>query len=192
VAADLPFSGEDGAVSPYRICFVCSGNICRSPTAEIVTRQLAAARGLAGQLQVDSAGIGNWHAGDDADPRAIAALRRRGYPVRRHCARQFQLADFAERDLVVALDASHLRALRQLARTPEESAKIRLLRSFDPAVQEPGAAGAAGRYGSADVVDLDVPDPYYARTAEFDHVLDLVEASCRGLLSELQPELTAR
>jgi protein-tyrosine phosphatase len=169
----------------YRICFVCSGNICRSPTAEIVTRQLAAAAGLADQLQVDSAGIGDWHAGDDADPRTVAALRRRGYPVRRHCARQFRPADFADRDLVVALDAGHLRALRQLARTPAEAAKIRLLRSFDPAA----APTNAGAPGSA---DLDVPDPYYARAAEFDHVLDLIESACQGLLDELRAELTTR
>jgi protein-tyrosine phosphatase len=165
-----------GGVPAYRICFVCSGNICRSPTAEIVTRHLAAAAGLADQVEVDSAGIGDWHAGDDADPRTVAALRRRGYPVRRHCARQFRPADFADRDLVVALDSGHLRALRQLARTPQEAAKVRLLRSFDPA---------------ADPADLDVPDPYYARSAEFDRVLDQIEAACRGLLSELPADLTA-
>jgi protein-tyrosine phosphatase len=165
-----------GGVPAYRICFVCSGNICRSPTAEIVTRHLAAGAGLTDQVEVDSAGIGDWHAGDDADPRTVAALRRRGYPVRRHCARQFRPADFADRDLVVALDSGHLRALRQLARTPQDAAKVRLLRSFDPA---------------ADPADLDVPDPYYARPAEFEHVLDLVEAACRGLLEQLGADLTA-
>jgi protein-tyrosine phosphatase len=173
-------------VPVYRVCFVCSGNICRSPTAEIVTRQLAAAAGLTDQVQVDSAGIGDWHAGDDADPRTVAALRRRGYPVRRHCARQFRPADLADRDLVVALDAGHLRALRQLARTPAEAAKIRLLRSFDPAAGSTSAAGASGP------ADLDVPDPYYARAAEFDHVLDLIESACRGLLGELRAELATR
>ncbi|MEN3358182.1 MAG: low molecular weight protein-tyrosine phosphatase, partial [Mycobacteriales bacterium] len=77
------------------------------------------------------------------------------------------------RDLVVALDSGHLRELRQLAQTPEDAAKVRLLRSFDPA---------------ADPADLDVPDPYYARAAEFDHVLDLVEASCRGLLAQIRAD----
>jgi protein-tyrosine phosphatase len=164
-------------VRAYRVCFVCSGNICRSPTAEIVTRQLAAAAGLADQIVVDSAGIGGWHVGDDADPRTVTALRRRGYPVDRHCARQFRPADFADRDLVVALDSGHLRELRQLAATPEDLAKVRLLRSFDPA---------------ADPTDLSVPDPYYARTADFERVLDLIEAGCRGLLAELRAGLTAR
>jgi protein-tyrosine phosphatase len=157
-------------VAPYRICFVCSGNICRSPTAEVVARRLVEQAGLDGQVAVDSAGTGDWHAGDDADPRAVAVLRRRGYPVDRHCARQFQPSDFAYRDLVVALDAGHLRALRQLAPTAQDAAKVRLLRSFDPA---------------ADPEDLDVPDPYYGRPAEFEHVLDVVEAGCRGLLAEL-------
>jgi protein-tyrosine phosphatase len=166
-----------GSVPAYRICFVCTGNICRSPTAEIITRHLAEEAGLADQIHVDSAGTGDWHVGDDADTRALAALRRRGYQPRRHCARQFRPADFADRDLVVALDSGHLRALRQLARTPADAAKVRLLRSFDPA---------------ADPADLDVPDPYYARAAEFDRVLDLVESACRGLLSELRAELTAR
>jgi len=163
-------------VRPYRICFICSGNICRSPTAEIVTRHLAAAAGLADLVEVDSAGTGRWHVGDDADPRALTALRRRGYPIGRHCARQFQPADFAERDLVVALDSGHLRELRQLAPTREAAAAVRLLRSFDPA---------------ADPTDLDVPDPYYARAAEFDYVLDLVETSCRGLLAEIRADLPA-
>lgn len=172
-------AGEDGAVPAYRICFVCSGNICRSPTAEIVTRQLVETAGLADRIQVDSAGIGDWHAGDDADPRTVAALRRRGYRVPRHCARQFQPDDFADRDLVVALDHGHLAALRELAPSPEEAAKVRLLRSFDPAVTGDEAA------------DLDVPDPYYARAAEFDRVLDLVEAACQGLLDELRAELAA-
>jgi protein-tyrosine phosphatase len=160
-------------VRPYRVCFVCSGNICRSPTAEIVTRQLVADAGLTDHVEVDSAGTGGWHVGDDADRRAIAALRRRGYPTGRHCARQFQPADFAERDLVVALDSGHLQELRQLAPTPQDAAKVRLLRSFDLA---------------ADPADMDVPDPYYAQAAEFDHVLDLVEASCRGLLAAIPAE----
>jgi protein-tyrosine phosphatase len=161
-------------VRPYRVCFVCSGNICRSPTAEVVARQLVTAAGLAGQIEVDSAGTGVWHVGHDADARAIAALRRRGYPIRRHAAKQFRASDFADRDLVVALDSGHLRELRRLAPTAEDAAKVRLLRSFDPA---------------ADPADLDVPDPYYARATEFERVLELVEVSCHGLLADIRTEL---
>jgi protein-tyrosine phosphatase len=163
-------------VPAYRVCFVCSGNICRSPTAEVVLRSGLVSAGLADSVLVDSAGIGDWHAGADADDRAVAALRRRGYPVRRHRARQIRPADLAECDLLVALDRVHARALRRLAGTAAEAAKVRLLRSFDP------LAGAA----------LDVPDPYYAGPDAFDHVLDLIEAGCRGLLGEVQAAVAGR
>jgi protein-tyrosine phosphatase len=156
---------------PYRVCFVCSGNICRSPTAEAVLRRLVAEAGLDGRIAVDSAGMGDWHVGEDADARAVAALRQRGYPAWQHSARQFRATDFAERDLVVALDAGHQRELLALA--PDQAArdKVRMLRSYDPA-----AAAGSG--------ELDVPDPYYGGEDGFEHVLDLVEAACRGLLAE--------
>jgi protein-tyrosine phosphatase len=163
---------------PYRVCFVCSGNICRSPTAEAVLRRQLAEAGLAGQVEVDSAGLGDWHVGEDADHRSAAALRRRGYPPWEHAARQFRAADFADRDLVVALDAGHERELRALAPTAADRDKIRLLRSYDPV----GAAAGPG--------ELDVPDPYYGGADGFERVLDLVEAACRSLLAEVRAGLT--
>jgi protein-tyrosine phosphatase len=164
-------------VPTYRICFVCSGNICRSPTAEVVLRTLIAEAGLADAATVDSAGIGDWHIGADADRRTVAALRRRGYPVEPHCARQIEVADLARCDLLVALDAEHARVLRRMAANSKEAAKVRLLRSFDPAAGER---------------DLDVPDPYYGGPATFDQVLELIEAGCRGLLSEVRAAVAAR
>ena len=161
---------------PLRICFVCSGNICRSPTAEAVLRRQLTEAGLDGQVVVDSAGLGDWHVGEAADHRSAAALRRRGYPAWEHRARQFTAADFAERDLVVALDSGHERALRALAPTAAYRDKVRLLRSYDTA-----AAAGSG--------ELDVPDPYHGAPAGFDHVLDLVEAACRGLLAEVRGRL---
>ena len=161
----------------YRVCFVCSGNICRSPTAEVVLRTLVEEAGLADSVVVESAGTGDWHVGAGADDRAVAALRRRGYPMRLHCARQIRAADLARCDLLVALDAEHARALRRLAGGSEQAAKVRLLRSFDPA---------------AEAGDLDVPDPYYGGPRTFDHVLDLVEAGCRGLLDEVRTAMAAR
>jgi protein-tyrosine phosphatase len=164
-------------VPVYRVCFVCSGNICRSPTAEVVFRRLVEEAGLAGAVDVESAGTGDWHVGDDADQRAVAALGRRGYRVRRHRARQIEPADLADCDLLVALDAEHARTLRRMAGTPEQAGKVRLLRSFDP---------------TADHRDLDVPDPYYGGRGTFEHVLDLIEAGCYGLLNEVQAAVAAR
>jgi protein-tyrosine phosphatase len=161
---------------PFRVCFVCSGNICRSPTAEAVLRRQLAEAGLDGQVAVDSAGLGDWHVGAGADHRAAAALRQRGYPAWEHRARQLRVSDFAERDLVVALDSGHERSLRALAPTAADRDKVRLLRSYDP-------DAAAGRG------ELDVPDPYYGGAAGFEHVLDLVEAACRGLLIEVRARL---
>jgi low molecular weight protein-tyrosine phosphatase len=163
---------------PYRVCFVCSGNICRSPTAEAVLRRRLADAGLAGVVEVDSAGLGDWHVGEAVDVRSAAALRTRGYPAWVHEAKQFRPDLFADRDLVVALDAGHERDLRALARTAADRAKIRMLRSYDPAA----AAEPAG---------LDVPDPYYGGEGGFEHVLDLVEAACAGLLVEIQADLAA-
>jgi protein-tyrosine phosphatase len=163
---------------PYRVCFVCSGNICRSPTAEAVLRRRLTEAGLAGAVEVDSAGLGDWHVGKQVDERAAAALRARGYPAWTHAAKQFGPALFAERDLVVALDAGHERALRAMARTEADRAKIRILRSYDPdATTHPAG--------------LDVPDPYYGGEQGFEHVLDLVEAACVGLLAEVEAQLAA-
>jgi len=157
---------------PYRICLVCMGNICRSPMAEAVLRAQLAEAGLAGAVLVDSAGTSGWHEGENADPRALAALRGRGYELA-HAARGFERSWFADRDLVLALDAHNLRALRRLARDPEVADRIRLLSSYDP------EAGG----------DLDVPDPYYGGAEGFEHVLDLLERACRGLVTELRRNL---
>ncbi len=168
--------------SPLRVCFVCTGNICRSPTAEVVFRGLLADADFSETVLVDSAGTGPWHAGNDMDPRARRTLEAHGYQPVRHVARQFSPADFAERDLVLAIDASHLARLGTLARLAadpgEATASISLLRSYDP------AAVVAG--------DLDVPDPYYDDARGFDLVLDQIERACAGLLAALQPRLAAR
>ncbi|MFI0352303.1 low molecular weight protein-tyrosine-phosphatase [Actinomadura sp. 9N407] len=157
----------------YRVTFVCTGNICRSPMAEWVLRHHVDEEGL--DVEVDSSGTGNWHVGDDADSRTVQALMRAGYRSA-HIARQFEAARFGAYDLVIALDKGHARALRAMA--PDEGArrKIRLLREFDPA---------------ADPGDLDVPDPYYGDRADFDHVLELVEAAMPGLLDEIRAALKA-
>jgi protein-tyrosine phosphatase len=153
----------------YRICFVCTGNICRSPIAEVVLRRLVEDAGLAGSVEVDSAGTGAWHLGDGADPRAVDVLRSSGYDGSAHRARAFAADWFADRDLVVALDRGHLRTLTATARDETERGKVRLLRSFDP--DAPPQA--------------DVADPYYGDARDFAEVLDQVERACRGLLDEV-------
>lgn len=156
----------------YRICFVCTGNICRSPMAESVFRARTAEAGLDGLIEVDSAGTGGWHEGDGADPRTVSVLEEHGYDGA-HTARQFQSSWFSRLDLVIALDAGHLKALRLLAATPEDAAKVRLLRSYDPAAGD----------------DLDVPDPYYGGLDGFQECLEMVEAASEGLLAEVRERM---
>jgi protein-tyrosine phosphatase len=151
---------------------VCTGNICRSPIAESVFRHHVREAGLGRLVEVESAGTGDWHAGEPADRRAEAALRRAGYEYGGHRARQFEPSWFETRDLVVALDRGHLSALRAIAPGPSALARVHLLRSFDP------AAGG----------DLDVPDPYYGGAACFSHCLTLIEAACPGLLEEVRTQ----
>ena len=161
----------------FRVCFVCMGNICRSPMAEVVFRRLVEEAGLDHEIEIASAGTGGWHAGDGADRRALTALRGRGYDGSAHRAQQFVEDWFDRYDLVVALDRDNERALRRLAAGIDGAEeKIRLLRSY-------GAADPAG--------DLDVPDPYYGGAEGFEHVLDLVELSCRALLDEVRRTVAA-
>ena len=170
-----------------RICFVCSGNICRSPIAEVVLGSLVRAAGLADLVDVDSAGTGDWHIGERADRRAVAALATRGYDGSTHRARQFDPAWFPELDLVIALDAGHARTLHGWAPDDTQRAKVRLLRSFDTGPAGPGGPGIDGRRRPA---DLDVRDPYYDGPEVFEEILGQIEAACAALVERL-PELLA-
>ena len=172
-AARSPQAGPRGT----RILFVCMGNICRSPTAEGVMRELLARAGLSETIELDSAGTGAWHVGSAPDGRATAAAEARGIALA-GSARQVSAEDFIEFDLLIAMDRSNLHELRRLASSDEQRARVRLLREFDPAS---GAHGQEGRVG----VDLDVPDPYYGSPGGFEEVLDLVQAACEGLLAQL-------
>jgi protein-tyrosine phosphatase len=152
--------------------------------AEVVFRRYVDKAGLAGLVEVDSAGLGGWHVGERADRRALAVLRARGYACD-HRARRFDAGWFGSRDLLVALDDGHLRALRRLAPDQAAAGRVRLLRSFDPAAAgDPGS----GRGGA----DLDVPDPYYGYGEDFEHCLTLVEAACLGLLDHVAAAVPGR
>ncbi|GAA3935924.1 low molecular weight protein-tyrosine-phosphatase [Microbacterium soli] len=166
-----------GAVTspdPFRVIFVCTGNICRSPMAEVVLRALAERAGLGSRVVSRSAGTGDWHLGERADERTLEALSRRGYDGASHRARQFSAADFTDSDLIVALDRTHERILKAWARSEDDKGKVTLLRAY-----EPNASG------------MDVPDPYYAGEAMFDSVLAMIETATCGLFSQLEPAVRA-
>lgn len=152
----------------YRICFVCTGNICRSPTAEGVMRAVVTEAGLADRFELDSAGTTGWHAGELPDPRTIATARRRGVALT-HRARQLVAADLDRFDRLVAMDATNLRNIAPIVGN-RGAAKIGLLRAFDPAAP-PGA---------------EVADPYYGGQRGFEEVYDQCVAACRGLLAAVR------
>lgn len=148
-----------------RVLFVCLGNICRSPTAEGIFRHLAEDRGWAGDLTIDSAGTGAYHAGESPDARMTAAAARHGYRLE-GAARAVRDSDFTEFDLILAMDGSNLADL-EARRPAHTTATIQRFRDFDPE-------------GTGDV-----PDPYYGGSAGFETVVQMVERTSTRLLDEL-------
>lgn len=151
-----------------RILFVCTGNICRSPTAEAVFRRLLETDGNGLDVLVDSAGTHAYHVGEPPDERAVTAAARRGVDMKALRARRIAPEDFERFDLVLAMDRENLRHLLRIA-PPEGRKRIRLFMDFAP---------GHGRQ--------EVPDPYYGGEGGFEEVLDLVEAAARGLLAGLR------
>jgi protein-tyrosine phosphatase len=176
-----PERPQDGLVprardphEPYRICVVCLGNICRSPTAEVVLRDELRKAGLDGKVTVESAGTGDWHVGEPMDRGARAELTRRGFDGTPHKARQIQPSWLADYDLLLAMDQRNLAGLLRMAGDDRAVAgRVRLMRSFDP-----DAADGA-----------EVPDPYDGRPAEYAEVFELVLAAARGLVGQLAAAL---
>jgi protein-tyrosine phosphatase len=154
-----------------RVCFVCLGNICRSPTAEAVMRHLVKAAGLGKRIAIASAGTGDWHVGGARDRRSRAVGEARGIPLS-GVARQFVAEDFDDYDHVLAMDRANRDDLLRMARDGSDRAKVALLRSFDPTAP----------------ADAEVPDPYYGGPRGFEEVFDICERACRGLLAVLTRE----
>ena len=154
------------------VCFVCLGNICRSPSAEGVMRKLVEDAGLSHTIGIDSAGTAAFHVGERADRRAREAARQRGLRLDRR-AKQFLASDFSTRDYVLAMDHENLAQLEPLAAQAGFEGVLALLRTFDPLAP----------------TNAEVPDPYYGGEGGFDEVLDLCEAACRGLLDRIRDEL---
>lgn len=167
----------------YRVMTVCTGNICRSPMAEVVLRERLGAAGLGDRVEVDSTGVSDEEHGNPIDRRARAALAARGYPVPDRAARQVRAGDLAARDLVLAMTASHARALRRLAPDPGAAERVVLLRTFDP---------AAPRVGERDEHLLDVDDPWYGGPENFEHCLDEIEAAADGVVEAVRTALAER
>jgi protein-tyrosine phosphatase len=150
-----------------RVLFVCMGNICRSPTAEGVTRAMLSGHGLDEFVELDSAGTHGYHVGAPPDTRMQKAAARRGYDLSGLRARQVSTEDFSRFDLLLAMDRDNLHGL--LEKCPvEHRAKLKLFLAYAP----------------SEGVD-EVPDPYYGGTAGFERVLDLVESAARGLIESL-------
>lgn len=153
-----------------RLCFVCLGNICRSPTAEGVMLSLVQARGLQAQIQVESAGTAAYHLGERPDRRALQHAKQRGIELPSR-AQQFGRGDFERFDYVLAMDTSNLDNLKRLA-SGIHLKKLHLLLDFHPE----SMAGSS------------VPDPYYGGPEGFEVVLDLCQAACQGLLEHLMEQ----
>jgi protein-tyrosine phosphatase len=153
-----------------KILFVCLGNICRSPTAEIVFRVIAAREAPDLRLEIDSAGTASYHVGSPPDSRTRQAALRRGYDMSALRARVVEPQDFGRFDLILAMDRQNFDALQQSAPATAHQ-RIRLFLEFAPETNT-----------------TEVPDPYYGGPNGFEEVLDLVEAAARGLLQHVRTE----
>ncbi|GGI10477.1 phosphotyrosine protein phosphatase [Isoptericola cucumis] len=176
---------------PYRVMTVCTGNICRSPMAEVVLRDRLEAAGLGDRVVVDSTGVSDEEHGNPVDPRARRVLAAHGYPTGEgHRARQVTPEDLADHDLVLPMTAQHARRLRRLVTgagdggRPGATAEIRMYRSFDP------AAPVVER--DVDEHLLDVDDPWYGDQDGFETTLAEVEAAADGVVAHVRARLEAR
>ena len=161
----------------YRVMTVCTGNICRSPMAEIVLRSRFAAAGLADEVVVDSTGVSDEEHGNPIDERARRVLVAHGYDGGAgHHARQVEAAQLRERDLVLPMTALHARALRRM----DPDAPVVMLRRFDP---------AAPQVGPGDERRLDIDDPWWGGPLEFEHCLAQIEAAADGVVAHVRRAL---
>jgi len=143
--------------------------------AEVILRSMLRSAGLDDGVVVDSAGTDGWHEGDAADPRTVRTLQDHGYDGTHHRAREFRPEWFSDRDLIVVADQGHVRDLRRWARDAQATAKVRLLREFDPTAVDSGT--------------LEVDDPYYGDAEDFGRCLTVVERACRGIVEHLRAQL---
>lgn len=158
-------------MSVVRVLFVCTGNICRSPTAEGMFMELVRRAQLGHLIQADSAGTHDYHVGEPPDPRSCAAAQDRGVDIRHLRARRVRPQDFRDFDLVLAMDRGHYRELQRLCPRGLEH-RLRLFLDFAPHLGPD-----------------EVPDPYYGDEGGFERVLDLCQAAAEGLLDHIRRDL---
>jgi protein-tyrosine phosphatase len=161
--------------STVEVCFVCLGNICRSPLAQGVFEALVKEEGLQDRIITSSAGVGHWHVGNPPDPRMQQTAHEHGIQLNSR-ARQFRASDFKQMDLILAMDHSNLSALKQMSTEPELQDKLFLFRSFDPQHNN----------------DLEVPDPYYGGDKGFETVYQIVDRTCPKVLDHLKTQLAKK
>ncbi|NLI71806.1 MAG: low molecular weight phosphotyrosine protein phosphatase [Bacteroidales bacterium] len=152
------------------VLFVCLGNICRSPMAQTIFEKIVEDKGAADKFEIDSAGLGDWHTGNKADPRMRSHAEKRGYTIT-HRARQVQKNDFNKFDYIVGMDEQNIRELNNLATSDEHRNKILRMRDF------------------LTQFDSDIiPDPYYGDAEDFEYVIDLLEDSCENFYDFISKE----
>lgn len=155
---------SESSQKPHRVLFVCMGNICRSPAAEIIFRKLVVESGSTARFDIDSAGTIGFHQGAPPDQRMAATLERRGYAVEGR-ARKITPQDLLDFDLILTMDEDNLTSVRELDADGELLTKVRPFVEF-----------------CSVHTDLRVPDPYYGGQRGFDHVIELLEDGCQGVL----------
>lgn len=171
---DLNLKNKITTEHPFKLCFVCLGNICRSPTAEGVFQHLVNNRGLQSYFEIDSAGTSAYHIGEGANSKSRQVAKQHGVTLHSK-ARRFESFDLDYFDLIIAMDNENLANIHQLDSKDDHSDKIMLLREFDPAPES-----------------KEVPDPYYGGLQGFENVFNVVKRSCEKLLDELETHIADR
>ena len=158
-----------GLMKKTKVLFVCSGNICRSPSAEAVFKKLVESKGLKDQFEIDSAGTGSWHVGESADSRMQLHAKKRGYNLTSISRRINPHTDFDYFDIIIGMDDYNIRDLKDRIKDKNDLSKIHKMTDF-------------AREFNYD----EIPDPWYGGEEGFELVLDLLEDSCNGLLEKLK------